>query len=52
MIHDWNYLFTELGVLSYNTVIANGVRLIGSLGMIGVTFWFLWRGVSDVALDR
>jgi hypothetical protein len=52
MIHDWNYLFTELGVLSYDTVIANVVRLIGSLGMIGVTFWFLWRGVSDVALDR
>jgi hypothetical protein len=52
LIHDSTYLFTELGVLSYDTVIAYVVRLIGSLGMIGVTFWFLWRGVSDIALDR
>jgi len=52
VIHDWNYLFTELGVLSYDTVIAYVVRLIGSLGMISVTFWFLWRGVIDLALDR
>jgi hypothetical protein len=33
-------------------VVAYVVRLIGSLGMIGVTFWFLWRGVNDIALDR
>jgi hypothetical protein len=52
LIHDWNYLFTKLGVLSYDMVIAYVVRLIGSLGMIGVTFWFLWRGVIDMAVDR
>jgi hypothetical protein len=52
VIHDWNYLFTELDVLVYDTVIAYVVRLIGSLGMISVTFWFLWRGVIDIALDR
>jgi hypothetical protein len=52
LIHDWNYLFTTLGVLSYDMVIAYVVRLIGSLGMIGVTFWFLWRGLNDMALDR
>jgi hypothetical protein len=52
VIHDWNYLFTKLGVLDYDTVVAYVVRLIGSLGMIGVTFWFLWRGVNDIALDR
>jgi hypothetical protein len=52
MIHDWNYLFTQLGVLSYDTVIAYVVRLTGCLGMIGVTFWFLWRGVIDMAVDR
>lgn len=51
VIHDWNYLFTRLGVLSYDTVIAAIVRLIGCLGMIGVTFWFLWRGVNDIALE-
>jgi hypothetical protein len=52
LIHDWNYLFTKLGVLSYDMVIAHVVGLVGSLGMIGVTFWFLWRGVNDIALDR
>jgi hypothetical protein len=50
VIHDWNYLFTQLGVLSYDMVIADIVRSIGSLGMIGVTFWFLWRAVIDIAL--
>jgi len=50
VIHDWNYLFTQLGVLSYDTVIAEIVRSIGCLGMIGVTFWFLWRAVNDIAL--
>jgi hypothetical protein len=50
LIHDWNYLFTQLGVLSYDTVIAGIVRSIGCLGMIGVTFWFLWRAVIDIAL--
>jgi len=52
VIHDWNYLFTEIDVLAYDTVIAYVVRLIGSLGMISTTFWFLWRGVIDLALDR
>jgi hypothetical protein len=50
LIHDWNYLFTQLGVLSYDTVVAGIVRSIGCLGMIGVTFWFLWRAVIDIAL--
>ena len=50
LIHDWNYLFTQLGVLSYDKVIASIVRSIGFLGMIGVTFWFLWRAVIDIAL--
>jgi hypothetical protein len=49
LIHDWNYLFTQLGVLSYAAVIASIVRSIGCLGMIGVTFWFLWRAVADMA---
>jgi len=52
LIHDWNYLFTQLGVLSYDTMIAGIVRSIGSLGMIGVIFWFLWRAMIDIALDR
>ena len=50
LIHDWNYLFTQLGVLSYDTMIADIIRSIGCLGMIGVVFWFLWRAVIDIAL--
>ncbi len=52
LIHDWNYLFTQLGVLSFDTVIAGIVRSIGCLGMIGLMFWFLWRAVIDIELDR
>jgi hypothetical protein len=49
-IHDWNYLFGELGVLPYATTIAGVVHLLGSLGMVSVTAWFLWRGVNDIVL--
>jgi hypothetical protein len=49
VIHDWNYLFTKLGALAYDTVIADVVRSIGSLGMIVVAFWLLWRGLNDIA---
>ena len=48
VIHDWNYLFTKLGVLSYDTEIADVVRFIGWLGMIGVTLWLFRRGLNDV----
>src|SRR6201988_720869 len=52
LIHDWNYLFTQLGVLTYDTMIAGIVRSTGLLGMIGVAFWFLWRAMIDIELDR
>jgi hypothetical protein len=52
LIHDWNYLFTQLGVLSYDTMIAGIVRSIGCLGMIGIILWFLWRALVDIELDR
>jgi hypothetical protein len=48
VIHDWNYLFGKLGVLPYDTAIANWVRFIGWMGMIGVVLWLLWRGLNDV----
>jgi hypothetical protein len=48
VIHDWNYLFTKLGVLSYDREIADVVQFIGWLGMIGVTFWLIRRGLNDV----
>jgi hypothetical protein len=48
VIHDWNYLFTKLGVLAHDTEIANAVRFVGWMGMIGVMLWLLWRGLNDV----
>lgn len=48
VIHDWNYLFSRLGVLDHDIQIAGAVRLIGWLGMIGVMLWLLWRGLNDV----
>ena len=51
-IHDWNYLFTQLGVLSYAATIAGVVHLLGSLGMVYITAWFVWRGVNDIIFER
>ena len=48
VIHDWNYLFSRLGVLEHDIQIAGAVRFIGWLGMIGVMLWLLWRGLNDV----
>ena len=47
VIHDWNYLFTKLGVLPYDTAIANSVRFLGWIGMIGVVLWLLWRFFNE-----
>jgi hypothetical protein len=41
--HDWATLFTQIGVLGYDTKIAAAVRLIGWLGMIAVVVWLGWR---------
>lgn len=49
VIHDWNYLFSKMGVLARDTQIAAAVRTIGWIGMIGVVAWFLWRGIRDGA---
>jgi hypothetical protein len=37
--HDWFRIFTDLGVLEYDTKIAAAVRLIGWCGMIAVVVW-------------
>jgi hypothetical protein len=39
--HDWFAMFSQMGVLQYDTKIAAVVRAIGWLGMIAVAFW-LW----------
>lgn len=38
--HDFNTIFSSLGVLDYDTRIAAVVRLLGWLGMIAVAVWF------------
>lgn len=40
-IHDWNYLFAEMGILHKNKVIADVVKLIGWLIMISAPMWLL-----------
>jgi len=40
--HDWNTIFTSLGMLQYDTTIAGIVRFLGWCGMIGVVVWFVW----------
>jgi len=38
--HDFNAIFSSLGVLDYDTKIAMTVRLLGWFGMIAVVIWF------------
>jgi hypothetical protein len=42
--HDWNTIFSSLGVLQYDTTIAGVVRFLGWCGMIAVVAWFVWSG--------
>jgi hypothetical protein len=41
--HDWNTIFSSLGILQYDTAIASFVRIVGWCGMIGTVVWLLWR---------
>ena len=41
--HDWNTIFTNLGVLQYDTVIAGLVRFGGWCGMLACTAWLASR---------
>ena len=41
--HDWLTMFSQLGILEYDTRIAAVVRAIGWLGMIAVAVWLGWR---------
>ncbi len=43
--HDWNTIFTSLGLLQYDTTIAAVIRFLGWCGMVGVTVWMGWRGL-------
>lgn len=41
--HDWNTIFSSLGLLQHDTMIAGVVRFVGWCGMIGVAVWLVWR---------
>lgn len=41
--HDWNTIFTNLGVLQYDTLIAGVVRFLGWCGMLACTAWLASR---------
>jgi len=43
VIHDWNYLFSSLGVLNHDTAIAAIVRTLGWLGMCATVAWLIYR---------
>jgi hypothetical protein len=43
VIHDWNYLFSSVGLLNHDTQIAAVVRALGWLGMCAVVAWLAWR---------
>lgn len=49
--HDWNQIFSNLGVLRYDTRIAGVVRFLGWIGMIATAGWlgsrYFVRGESE-----
>ena len=42
-VHDWHFIFSQLGVLSHDSAIAAVTRAGGWLGMIGVVAWLIYR---------
>src|SRR5215470_16688298 len=45
--HDWHTIFSNLGILQYDTTIAGVVRVLGWCGMVGVVVWLAWRGLGE-----
>jgi hypothetical protein len=41
--HDWNTIFSSLGILRYDTTVAAIVRAVGWLGMLACTGWLAAR---------
>jgi len=44
--HDFNVIFTRLGVLAYDTRIAAVVRVLGWCGMLAVVIWFARQKIA------
>ncbi len=45
--HDWNTIFTSLGVLQYDTTIAAVVRTLGWIGMLASVAWLVSRARNE-----
>jgi len=41
--HDFHAIFSQLGVLEYDTKIATVVRILGCCGMLACVVWLAWR---------
>lgn len=50
--HDWNTIFSGMGVLQYDTRIAGVVRSFGWIGMIATTAWLLVRSFHSDSLPE
>jgi hypothetical protein len=44
--HDWNMIFSNLGILEYDTIIAGVVRVLGWCGMLASATWLLALAVA------
>jgi hypothetical protein len=44
--HDWNAIFSSLGILQHDTAIAGVVAFLGWCGMLASVGFFVWRGHS------
>jgi hypothetical protein len=49
--HDWNTIFSSLGVLPYDTRIAAVVRFIGWCGMLASTAWLAMRLRTRISVE-
>jgi hypothetical protein len=45
--HDWNAIFSSLGLLQYDTTIAGIVRFLGWCGMLTVVGWLVWQALRS-----
>ena len=45
VIHDWNYLFSALGVIDHDVQISHTFRIMGWIGMLSVVGWMIFRSL-------
>jgi hypothetical protein len=46
VIHDWNYLFGKLGLLTHDKQIAHVVHFLGWMGMFATLGWMVWQSLA------